>query len=110
MKDAQLRPLEEQLALLEADPKRYFRMKRQGAFSSSSDGGNPPTSPTAPGAGRLSSEEPRSSTGLAAGNDAAPSPQQAGENPSGEASESEEKKSGRARSSGSASSTLFPDD
>jgi hypothetical protein len=32
MKDAQIRPLVEQLALLDADPKRYFRMKNQGAF------------------------------------------------------------------------------
>jgi hypothetical protein len=34
MKDARIRPLQEQLALLQADPERYFRMKRQGAFTS----------------------------------------------------------------------------
>jgi len=42
MKDARIRPLQEQLALLQADPERYFRMKRQGAFqSSSSSSGGP---------------------------------------------------------------------
>lgn len=38
MKDARIRPLKEQLALLDADPKRYFRMKREGAFG---DAGTP---------------------------------------------------------------------
>ena len=40
MKDAQIRPLQEQLSLLSADPKRYFRMKRQGAFKSFSSAGS----------------------------------------------------------------------
>ena len=32
MRSAQLEPLREQLALLDADPVQYFRMKQQGAF------------------------------------------------------------------------------
>ncbi len=32
MRAAQLQPLKEQLALLDADPVQYFRMKQQGAF------------------------------------------------------------------------------
>ena len=38
MKDAMIKPLQEQLALLNADPERYFRMKREGAFQSGSGG------------------------------------------------------------------------
>lgn len=45
MKDAQIRPLEEQLALLNADPRRYFRMKREGAFGNASG----TTTPAGPG-------------------------------------------------------------
>lgn len=46
MKDAMIKPLEEQLALLNADPKRYFRMKREGAFDNGSGGNaSPPSSP-----------------------------------------------------------------
>ena len=33
MRAARLEPLKEQLALLEADPVQYFRMKQQGAFT-----------------------------------------------------------------------------
>ena len=44
MKDAMVKPLEEQLALLNADPERYFRMKREGAFDNSSGGSAPPAS------------------------------------------------------------------
>jgi hypothetical protein len=33
MRSARLSPLKEQLALLDADPVQYFRMKREGAFA-----------------------------------------------------------------------------
>ncbi|MEE4113207.1 MAG: DUF4124 domain-containing protein [Desulfobacteraceae bacterium] len=57
MKDARIRPLQEQLALLLADPERYFRMKRQGAFQSST------SSPSDPLAGTLSGAPGTSSAG-----------------------------------------------
>jgi len=57
MKDARIRPLQEQLALLQADPERYFRMKRQGAFQSST------SSPSDPLAGNLTGAPATSSTG-----------------------------------------------
>jgi len=57
MKDARIRPLQEQLALLQADPERYFRMKRQGAFQSST------SSPSDPLAGTLSGAPATSSAG-----------------------------------------------
>ena len=63
MKDARIRPLQEQLALLQADPERYFRMKRQGAFQSSSPSSSDPL------ADRLSSAPVASSTGGASGDD-----------------------------------------
>jgi Domain of unknown function (DUF4124) len=63
MKDARIRPLQEQLALLQADPERYFRMKKQGAFQSSS------SSPSAPLTGRLSSAPASSSAGGSSGTD-----------------------------------------
>jgi hypothetical protein len=63
MKDARIRPLEEQLALLQADPERYFRMKRQGAFQSSSPSSSDPL------ADRLSSAPVASSTGGSSGDD-----------------------------------------
>jgi hypothetical protein len=61
MKDARIRPLQEQLALLQADPERYFRMKRQGAFQSSSPSSSDPL------ADRLSSAPVTSSTGDSSG-------------------------------------------
>jgi hypothetical protein len=61
MKDARIRPLQEQLALLQADPERYFRMKRQGAFQSSSPSSSDPL------ADRLSSAPVASSTGGSSG-------------------------------------------
>jgi hypothetical protein len=63
MKDARIRPLQEQLALLLADPERYFRMKRQGAFQSSS---SPPSDPLA---GDLSGAPVTSSAGGDSGDD-----------------------------------------
>jgi len=63
MKDARIRPLQEQLALLQADPERYFRMKRQGAFQSSSPSSSDPL------ADRLSSAPVASSTGGSSGDD-----------------------------------------
>ena len=63
MKDARIRPLQEQLALLQADPERYFRMKRQGAFQSSSPSSGDPL------AGRLSSAPAASSIGGSSGDD-----------------------------------------
>lgn len=57
MKDARIRPLQEQLDLLQADPDRYFRMKRQGAFQSST------SSPSAPLSGNLSGAPATSSAG-----------------------------------------------
>jgi len=63
MKDARIRPLQEQLALLQADPERYFRMKRQGAFQSSSPSSSDPL------ADRLSSAPVASSTGGYSGDD-----------------------------------------
>jgi hypothetical protein len=61
MKDARIRPLQEQLALLQAEPERYFRMKRQGAFQSSSPSSSDPL------ADRLSSAPVASSTGGSSG-------------------------------------------
>jgi hypothetical protein len=63
MKDARIRPLQEQLALLQADPQRYFRMKRQGAFQSSG------SSPSDPLAGNLSGAPATSSAGGSSGDD-----------------------------------------
>jgi hypothetical protein len=63
MKEARIRPLQEQLALLQADPERYFRMKRQGAFQSSSPSSSDPL------ADRLSSAPVASSTGGSSGDD-----------------------------------------
>lgn len=63
MKDARLRPLQEQLALLQADPERYFRMKRQGAFQSST------SSPSDPLPGNLSGTPTTSSAGGSSGNE-----------------------------------------
>ena len=63
MKDARMRPLQEQLALLQADPERYFRMKRQGAFQSSN------SSPSDPLADDLSGAPATSSTGGSSGDD-----------------------------------------
>ncbi|MBL0715966.1 MAG: DUF4124 domain-containing protein [Desulfosarcina sp.] len=37
MKAARLQPLQEQLALLNSDPARYFRMKQEGAFKSTKE-------------------------------------------------------------------------
>lgn len=65
MKDARIRPLQEQLSLLSADPKRYFRMKREGAFESSYPDGSAENAPSSanPLSGRLSSEPATSSAG-----------------------------------------------
>jgi len=65
MKDNLIRPLQEQLSLLAADPQRYFRMKREGAFQSSSSG-----TPSSPLGADLSSDEVTSSAGGPSGNDA----------------------------------------
>jgi hypothetical protein len=71
MKDARIRPLEEQLALLQADPERYFRMKRQGAFTSTYPDGSAEatTASSDPLSGNLSSEPITSSAGGSSGDD-----------------------------------------
>lgn len=65
MKEAQIRPLLEQLALLDADPERYFRMKRQGAFGNASgpDSGGATASPSDALPDTLKPLEPAVSTG-----------------------------------------------
>ena len=110
MKDAQIRPLQEQLSLLSADPKRYFRMKREGAFKSSSDsdsGGNSPST-SDPLSGNLSSEPGTSSSGGSSGNDATSPKEAKEEKTSDDKAQSDGKKSDKSRSSGSGS-TLFPE-
>jgi hypothetical protein len=69
MKDARIRPLQEQLALLQADPERYFRMKRQGAFTSTYPDGSAEANPASsdPLSGNLSSEPITSSAGDSSG-------------------------------------------
>ena len=111
MKDARIRPLQEQLSLLAADPKRYFRMKREGAFKSSYPDGSAEnaTSPSDPLSGSLSSEPATSSAGGSSGNDDTSQSETTEEKPSDEAP-SNEKKSGKTRSSGSGTATLFPED
>lgn len=64
MKAARIRPLQEQLALLDADPERYFRMKRQGAFSAASGAG---TGESDSLSGSLERVAPAASTGASAG-------------------------------------------
>jgi len=73
MKDAMIRPLREQLALLNADPERYFRMKREGAFDNG--GNNSPPSESGPLADPLESLEPSSSSADQAAGDGMNSPQ-----------------------------------
>ena len=111
MKDAQIRPLEEQLALLNADPKRYFRMKREGAFDSASGGGSGGAAPAASGplADSLESFDSASGSGQS-GRDETARPQ---EEPSEQASEpasSEEDQSGRARSTEPGASLKLPEE
>jgi hypothetical protein len=64
-KDNQLRPLYERLALLDVDPERYFRMKRQGAFKTSSPSSTfsqpDESAPPNPLGGKLSSDPVSSS-------------------------------------------------
>ncbi|MCB2168455.1 MAG: DUF4124 domain-containing protein [Deltaproteobacteria bacterium] len=71
MKSAMIKPLEEQLALLQADPERYFRMKRQGAFSSTYPDGSAEANraPSAPLSGDLSGAPATSSAGGSSGDD-----------------------------------------
>jgi len=85
MKDAQLRPLQEQLSLLSADPERYFRMKRQGAFKTTPSTFSEPDNPSLanPLGGRLSSA-PGTSSGGSSANDAASRKETKAEKPSGE--------------------------
>lgn len=112
MKDAQIRPLQEQLSLLSADPKRYFRMKREGAFQSSSSAGSGSTNPPAdePLEGRLSSAPASSSAGGSSGSEATSQENAKEENPTDDNAQSEGNKSRRSRSSGSGAATLFPED
>lgn len=74
MKKARIRPLQEQLALLNADPDRYFRMKREGAFGGSQEENYvepPPEALATP----LEPSEPVSSSG-ASGDEAPPAAEQ----------------------------------
>jgi hypothetical protein len=82
MKDAMVKPLEEQLALLNADPERYFRMKREGAFDNGSGGSAPPAS-GGPLANSLESFEGSSSSGQFSSGEANP-PGGESENPPSE--------------------------
>jgi hypothetical protein len=111
MKDAQLAPLKEQLALLNADPERYFRMKRQGAFQSSSGSGSGTgTASTADIlGGRLSSESGRSSASGGQADRSSAAPDDTDEDTSVKEESGDEKQSRRSRSSESAESTLFPE-
>ncbi|GEM_PF-2455387 len=111
MKDAQLAPLKEQLALLNADPERYFRMKRQGAFKSSSGSGSATgTMPTQdPLGGRLSSQSGRSSASGGQGERSPAAPDDTQGDASTEKASGDEEQSRRSRSGGSAASTLFPE-
>lgn len=112
MKDAQIRPLEEQLALLSADPKRYFRMKREGAFKSTypDESAENAASPSNPLSGNLSSEPATSSADGSSGTDATSQKEAKEEKPSGDTAQSDEKKARKSRSSGSGAATLFPKD
>jgi hypothetical protein len=111
MKDAQIAPLKEQLALLEADPERYFRMKRQGAFQNSpasgSEGGTP--SETGPLSDSLEPIEGASSYGRTPDNSAASQPE-ATEGQKSDQTSSDEKKSGRAQASDPGASLRLPDE
>lgn len=111
MKDAQLAPLKEQLALLNADPERYFRMKRQGAFQSSSrSGSGTGTTPSVdPLVGRLSSQSGRSSASGGQGDRSPDAPDETREDKAAEKASSDEKESRKSRSSGSAADALYPD-
>ena len=80
MKDAMVKPLEEQLALLNADPERYFRMKREGAFDNGSGGSAPPAS--SPLANSLESFEGSSSSGQSTPGEANPPEGESGSPPS----------------------------
>jgi hypothetical protein len=81
MKEARIQPLKEQLALLNADPERYFRMKRAGAFGDTPNSG--PEAGVAPPpdslSGSLEPLEPVSTVGSGGEENVAPeapSPQQ----------------------------------
>jgi hypothetical protein len=112
MKDAQLRPLQERLALLSADPERYFRMKRQGAFDTSSPSSTfsdvDKATPSNPLGGKLSGDPASSSAGGSTAPDDTSKKEDSGEKPSDGAQESKND-SGRARFGGSAT-TLYPED
>ncbi len=80
MKDAMVKPLEEQLALLNADPERYFRMKREGAFDNGSGGNAPPAS--SPLGNSLESFEGSSSSGQSSTGEVNPPVGESGSPPS----------------------------
>lgn len=111
MKDAQIRPLEEQLALLNADPKRYFRMKREGAFDSASGSGSGGSAPAASGplSDSLEASEGSSATGRSSADEAAPPGEQPPAQGPDQAS-SEEDQSGGARSIEPGASLRLPDE
>lgn len=111
MKDARIRPLQEQLSLLNADPKRYFRMKREGAFKSTYPEGSAENTPSSanPLSGRLSSEPATSSAGGSSGNDST-SQEETTEEKSSDETPSNEKRSAKSRSGGSGTASLFPED
>ena len=110
MKDAQIKPLEEQLALLNADPKRYFRMKREGAFDRASGSGSGAAEPAASGplADSLETFESASSTGRSEKEEAT-SPREEPREKAAEQASSEEDKGGRARANEPGASLLLPD-
>jgi len=110
MKDAQIRPLEEQLALLNADPKRYFRMKREGAFDRASGSGSGAAAPAASGpiSDSLETFESSSATGRSEKDEAAP-PREETKEKAPEQASSEEDKGGRARSNEPGATLRLPD-
>lgn len=113
MKDAQLRPLQERLALLSADPERYFRMKRQGAFKTSSPDSTfsdaDRATPSNPLGGKLSSDPASSSAGGSTAQKDDPSEKEAGGEKSSDEAQKSENDSGKSRFGGSAA-TLYPED
>jgi hypothetical protein len=111
MKEARIKPLEEQLALLKADPKRYFRMKREGAFDNASGSGSGNGFPGTGGplSGTLESRE-----GLSAGsqssNEQASSGEEDANAQSAEQAPSETDQSSGSRSSGPGASLKLPEE
>jgi hypothetical protein len=109
MKDAMIKPLEEQLALLKADPERYFRMKREGAFSSGSGSGIASPGTSGPLGGTLESREGLSAGSRSSDEEAASPEENAKAQPATQTPSETEKSSG-ARSSGPGAPLRLPEE